>query len=164
MNIAKKAAAFVLIAAFAANPLMADSDYGLVVKATNKLIDRVQMLSAEMTALSRENEALKERLAASEKSQAELMSALEAYKAKAAASPIDTQFKERLSTLEADVAGLTVQVSGIDQRMAAERMQRKPAGGAESTAKLKEQEARLKAYLDGGSAPDVKPMPSTEVK
>lgn len=129
----QKATMATLLAVACCAPLSASSDYGLVVKVTNKLIDNVQLLEADVATLRSRVEAAEQKIAAVTKERDEALAALEGQREK---SDVNAR---RIMDLEASIDMLGKKLEAMQPKADESEVL--------DTEVLRKQEERLKAYM-----------------
>jgi uncharacterized coiled-coil DUF342 family protein len=145
--IANKIAATSLFVALCVLPSNADSDYGLVVNATNKLIDKFELVKTDIKTLTDENSALREEIAELRKKSQEMdlsyKQRLEAMNAQIS-SKYDGMFKE----MQAGLSGAQIRLSELDGKISRVDNEKRAASLKVNDESVNEQERRLQNFLN----------------
>ena len=140
----KIAAASVFFVAVTAS---AQSDYALVVKATNKLIGLYESLRTDMNRLSKENRALHEEIKRLHQANGDMNNTYSEF-VKTIEAEISKNDSTQLQDLRAGLEGVQVHLSGIEDKMARMSEVKEEPSMQTHNENVKAQEARLQQFLE----------------
>jgi len=143
-SLIKTAAASILFVAVTAS---ADSDYGLVVKGVNRLIDLYELVQLDVKHLSEDNKAIHAEIEQLRKSNGDInasySSRLNAMEAK-----LGQRDDGKIEELRASLEGVQVHLSGLENKIAEMDKTKKSPSMDTQDENVRAQETRLQKFLE----------------
>lgn len=149
----KKQFSVVAFIAITALPLAADSEYGLVIQAVNKLIDKYNQVSLDMAAAIEKNTALQLQYNRMQQQLQDQNATISAQAERIKVLSAQEDDTERIMALEAKYNALSQQLAVIRRGMQAQNDEVAPADMNKTGSVIRAQRVRLKKFIDSDQTP-----------